>query len=83
MVAVLRGTARLDIQRAHSDLSQPLSQFIDHELRAERALCDRPVGNIKPAEVEGWLEVLASTPQARKGNPLKWATIANINSVMR
>jgi integrase len=39
-------------------------------------------GTIKPTEVEGWFEVLASTPQGRKQKPLKWPTIEKINSVM-
>ena len=30
-VAILPGTARLDVQRARSDLPQPLPQFLGHE----------------------------------------------------
>jgi len=38
--------------------------------------------NIKPTEVEGWFETLASTPQGARKKPLKWPTIDKINSVM-
>ena len=41
-----------------------------------------PVGSIKPTEVEAWFEILASTPQGKRGKPLKWPTIDKINSVM-
>jgi len=43
---------------------------------------DRLAGTIKPTEVEGWFEVLASSPQGHKQKPLKWPTIEKINSVM-
>lgn len=43
---------------------------------------DRLAGTIKPTEVEGWFEVLASTPRGRKRKPLQWPTIEKVNSVM-
>lgn len=39
-------------------------------------------GDIKPTEVEGWFEVLASMPQGKRKKQLKWPTIDKINSVM-
>ncbi len=41
-----------------------------------------PAGSIKPIGVEGWFEILASTPQGKRKKPLKWPTIDKINSVM-
>ena len=38
--------------------------------------------HIKPSEVEGWFEVLATVPQGTRKKPLKWPTIDKINSVM-
>jgi len=39
-------------------------------------------GRIKPSEVEGWFEVLATIAQGKRKKPLKWPTIDKINSVM-
>ena len=39
-------------------------------------------GRIKPSEVEGWFEVLATGAQGKRKKPLKWPTIDKINSVM-
>src|SRR5439155_11318409 len=39
-------------------------------------------GSIKPSEVEGWFEVLATVAQGERKKPLKWPTIDKINSVM-
>jgi integrase len=39
-------------------------------------------GRMRPSEVEGWFEVLATEAQGIRKNPLKWPTIDKINSVM-
>jgi len=39
-------------------------------------------GRMRPSEVEGWFEVLATGAQGIRKKPLKWPTIDKINSVM-
>jgi integrase len=38
--------------------------------------------HINPVQIEDWFEVLASTPQRRKQEPLNWGTIEKVKSAM-